>query len=318
MRWLRLPIILIPVLIFAACGSRRPSVEPALPTNTPVPTFTSTPVGPAPATGGGQVSTQTPSQPAATPVPAAATATPQSATVTIGNVLMNVRGGPGTNYNVIGTAAPGQQFRITGKNPGLGDWWQIDFGGQTGWVFGQLVTATNADTVQVALVIPAPPPPTATPIPPPTPVPAPTQPPAPRYAFRIEHQGDCFPNQRSTFFDGFVEDAGGNFKNDVCVHFAFNGPRQTVCTGCPSESGTHGKWGFNPFGVVSEGQTMTKSVGITFEVYVVNCPTNLQPHDRPRNVFTSNDFSDLTPLSEKWSRSFGESTTCSKITFREN
>jgi len=318
MRWLRLPTFLLTVLLVAACGSRSASVEPALSTNTPVPTFTSTPAGAAPGTGGGQVSSQTPSQPAATPAPPAATATPESPMVTIGNVLMNVRGGPGTNYNVIGTASPGQEFRITGKNPGLGDWWQIDYAGRTGWVFGQLVTATNAETVQVALVIPAPPPPTATPVPTSTPIPAPTQPPAPRYAFRIAHQGDCLPNQRSTFFDGFVKDAGGNFKNDVCVHFAFNGPRQTVCTGCPSESGTHGKWGFNPFGVAPEGQTMTKSVGITFEIYVVRCPADLQPNGRPGNVFTSKDFSDLSPLSEIWARSFGESTACSKITFQEN
>lgn len=318
MRWLHSLTYLFTVLMLAACGSRNTSVEPALPTNTPVPTFTATPVGASVGTGGGQVSTPQPqTQPAATPAAPAATATPDTPMATIGNVLMNVRGGPGTNYNVIGTAAPGQRFEITGKNPGLGDWWQINYNGQTGWLYGPLVTATNPQVVQIALVIPAPPPPTATPIPP-TPVPAPTQPPAPRFAFRIDHQGDCFPNQRTTYFDGFVTDAGGNFKNDICVHFAFNGPRQTVCTGCPSESGTHGKWGFNPFGVVPDGQTMTKSIGITFEIFVVNCPANLQPGDRPRNVFTSNDFSDLTPLSEKWTKSIGESTACSKITFRAN
>ncbi len=318
MRWLQTLAFLFTVLLIAACGPRDTVVEPPLPTSSPVPTFTATPVGAAPAASGGQASSQTQVQPTAAPVPQAATATPESPMVTIGNVLMNVRGGPGTNYHVIGSASPSERFEITGKNPGLGDWWQIDFRGQTGWVYGPLVTASNASAVQVALVIPAPPPPTATPIPPPTPVPQPTQPPAPRYDFRIAHQGDCLPNSRSTFFDGFVNDRNGNRKNDVCVHFAFNGPRQTVCTGCPSESGTHGKWGFNPFGVAPEGQTMSNSVGITFEIYVVSCPANLQAPNRPGNVFTSKDWSNLTQLSEKWSRSFGESTACSKITFQEN
>ena len=65
------------------------------------------------------------------------------------NDRINVREGPGTNYAVIGTAAPGNWFDITGKSPGLGDWWQIDIGGRTGWVYAPLVTATNAQSVPV-------------------------------------------------------------------------------------------------------------------------------------------------------------------------
>ena len=60
----------------------------------------------------------------------------------------DVSAGPSTNYAVIGTAAPGQRFDITGKSPGSGDWWQINYGGRTGWVYGPLVTATNAQDVQ--------------------------------------------------------------------------------------------------------------------------------------------------------------------------
>ena len=62
---------------------------------------------------------------------------------------MNVRQGPGTNYPVIDTAAPGETYRITGKSPGRGDWWQISYKGRTGWVYGPLVTATDAESVQV-------------------------------------------------------------------------------------------------------------------------------------------------------------------------
>ena len=56
-----------------------------------------------------------------------ATDTPSSLVpiVTVNN-QMNVREGPGTNYPIIGTAAPGEQYVITGKNPGLGDWWRVN------------------------------------------------------------------------------------------------------------------------------------------------------------------------------------------------
>ena len=74
--------------------------------------------------------------------------TPLTPLVTIDSPI-NVRAGPGTNYAVIGTAAPGEQFAITGKSPGSGDWWQINYDGRTGWVYRPLVTATNAHDVEV-------------------------------------------------------------------------------------------------------------------------------------------------------------------------
>ena len=77
-----------------------------------------------------------------------ATLTPRRPWVTI-DTPVNVREGPGTNYKVIGTAAPGDFYVITGKSPGLGDWWQINIGGRTGWVYGPLVIATNSEGVQV-------------------------------------------------------------------------------------------------------------------------------------------------------------------------
>ena len=108
------------------------------------------------------------SPPTPTPTP-----TSQSPTVTISRA-MNVRAGPGTNYPILGQASPGEQYPISGKNP-AGGWWQIIYGGQYAWLYSPLVTATNPELVQVAPVIPAPPPtpiPTATPVPP-TPVPTP-------------------------------------------------------------------------------------------------------------------------------------------------
>jgi len=80
--------------------------------------------------------------------PPTATLTSMTPWVTIDSPV-NVREGPGTNYVVIGTAAAGAWYEITGKSPGLGDWWQIKIGDQIGWVYGPLVTATNSENVQV-------------------------------------------------------------------------------------------------------------------------------------------------------------------------
>ena len=55
---------------------------------------------------------------------------------------MNVRGGPGTFYPVLGTASAGEQYAITGKNSS-GSWWRINYNEQSGWVFSQLVTASG-------------------------------------------------------------------------------------------------------------------------------------------------------------------------------
>ena len=57
--------------------------------------------------------------------------------------LINVRGGPGTAYQVVGQVSPGQYYAVTGKNED-NDWWQIDFNGQQGWVIDQLVSASGA------------------------------------------------------------------------------------------------------------------------------------------------------------------------------
>ena len=122
--------------------------------------------------------TPTPSPtPPPTPTP---TPTSPSPTVRMSGT-MNLRAGPGTNYPILGQAAAGDQFPISGKNP-AGGWWQIVYGGQYAWVYSPLVTAINPELVPVASIIPTPPPtpipPAATPIPP-TPVPPPVaQPPA--------------------------------------------------------------------------------------------------------------------------------------------
>lgn len=76
---------------------------------------------------------------AATPVPSP-TATPG---VTVVNDFVNLRAGPGTNYDLVGRLNQGQTARVTGKSSD-GQWWQISVEGKTVWVSGQFVQANDA------------------------------------------------------------------------------------------------------------------------------------------------------------------------------
>ncbi len=241
---------LVLALTLAACG---PSAEPPVPTRAPAPTFTPTPDAPAAPVDPGAAATaqaaadaaaqaaQPPAeQPAAeapvaeappTETPAPPTPAP-AAEVTIGSP-MNVRGGPGTNYNIVGAAAVGERYPITGKND-AGDWWQIDFQGQTGWVYGELVTAQNTESVAVAGNIPAPPPPTAAPVvqqpAPQEPAPQPAQPepeqPAPAPAPSTSYQFNkailqrCDPNAGVTYVKGTTY-RNGSPTNGLLVAFSY-------------------------------------------------------------------------------------------------
>lgn len=111
--------------------------------------------------------------PTATPTPE-----PPTATVPAGPSLttltdLNVRAGPGTNYDFVGLLLSGRTADIIGRDEGR-QWWQIRFDpapNGIGWVtadpaFSKAVNVDNIPAVQ------APPPPTDTPTITPTPVPA--------------------------------------------------------------------------------------------------------------------------------------------------
>ncbi|MCB9078448.1 MAG: SH3 domain-containing protein [Anaerolineaceae bacterium] len=96
-------------------------------------------------------------------------------------VNLNVRSGPGADYPVLGSLAPGQSFQINGKNP-EGTWWQVIYppgSGSLAWVSAdtEYSTASSVEAAPIAQ-LPSPPPPTATSTPAPTPTLQPTQPPA--------------------------------------------------------------------------------------------------------------------------------------------
>lgn len=62
---------------------------------------------------------------------------------------MNIRRGPGTDHDVLAVAEAGTELGITGKNLN-GDWWQIDYQGESAWVYAAYVTASHAEEVRVA------------------------------------------------------------------------------------------------------------------------------------------------------------------------
>lgn len=332
-RWLG---ALIAASILVACGS---SAEPAIPTREPAPTFTPTTeiqapgvdpaVAAAAATAAAQAAaTQAPpvaEAPTTAPVEQAApteaptvapTPTVAQNAEAVASSQINVRGGPGTNYNIVGAANAGDRFPITGKNND-GTWWQINYNGQPGWVFGELVTVANVQAVAVAPNIPAPPP-TNTPAPvPPTPVPQPTQPPAAQptaapapqpandnYPFTvIASTAKCAPNAGNSYFSGFVRDQNNNLMNGVCVHIAFYQPRVTKCSGCNGVG--DGIWGFSPFGGPAKG-------GEPIEIFIVPCPSTEMPFGGQTE---QSGFGDLTPQSPKWTHTMNGSEQCTDITF---
>ena len=162
-------------------GAPEPTVTPTAVPREPIPTFTATPEGQEPTATPVVVEIQpttAPVEEATTPPPAepTATETPAAAPKLVVSSPVNVRSGPSTDYGIIGAANPGDQFDLTGKNA-QGDWWQVCcVNGQEGWIFSQLATVENAESVEVAQNIPEPPP---TAVPQPTPVPAATEAPAP-------------------------------------------------------------------------------------------------------------------------------------------
>ncbi|MEZ4868789.1 MAG: SH3 domain-containing protein [Caldilineaceae bacterium] len=108
-------------------------------------------------------------------------ATPVQASKAAANRNANLRGGPGTNFPVVGSVRTGQALAITGRNP-AGDWLQLADGK---WIAAFLVTnapadlsVTGAPTVAAQTVAPTvtsiPPTPLPAPTPTPTPTPAPT------------------------------------------------------------------------------------------------------------------------------------------------
>ncbi|MCJ7551386.1 MAG: L,D-transpeptidase family protein [Anaerolineae bacterium] len=78
------------------------------------------------------------------PTPLPPTPTPVVPRLVVNETNVNVRRGPGTGYEAIGNLTSGAEATITGW---FGGWWLIDYEGQAGYVFGELVTPFDAGAV---------------------------------------------------------------------------------------------------------------------------------------------------------------------------
>jgi uncharacterized protein YraI len=230
-----------------------------------------------------------------------ATPTPEPVRLVINNAILSVRSGPGTNYGIIGQARNGERYGVTGKDT-AGNWYEISFNGQIGWVAARYVVLEGNAGIQVAANIPVPGAQTAQP----STVASPIAPPAPSSPFSLVQGVErCVPDTDNTSFEGFVRTRDNSLMNGVCVHIAFYGPRNTKCSGCDGVD--DGSWGFSPFGDPAPA-------GTTVEIFVVECPSNMPPGGQT----VGSGFGDLTPRSEKWVRTISTSEQCTGITFVAN
>jgi hypothetical protein len=153
--------------------------------------------------------------------------------------LVNVRSGPGTEYDLVGTAATGESFTVIARNA-AGDWWQVCcVAGQNGWVFGELAAVQGAESVAVAADAAAPvaevapaateaapvaPPDAATPVaaaePSPTPAPAALVP----YDPAASSEGNFDPNtqyQITYFHVRGLDENNGGIRDSSAQHLIF-------------------------------------------------------------------------------------------------
>ena len=131
---------------------------------------------------------------------------------------VNIRSGPGLNYNVIGTLNANTAMPVVGRNAS-GSWWQIKTPNDgRGWVANSVVNATHIDGVAVAQA-PPPPEPAAVAAQPaadtsPPPEPQPTE--RPKYQYEPTGWYDDG-NAGLTRFMGDIKDIDGNPVNGAFV-----------------------------------------------------------------------------------------------------
>jgi hypothetical protein len=233
------------------------------------------------ATPGAQPATSTPVS--ATQGPPLDTATPSGASVTL-DVDLNVRMGPGANYERISWLAAGTRVDIIGRNAD-GTWWQIpypDAPGGKAWISGGYGTLSNAAGVPL---VEAPPPPTpAAPVATPTsPPPPPAAPPAYQYT-PTGWYGDT--NYGLTRFIGEIRDRAGNPVNGVYV--------RAVCGTYSTISYPSGPVGWGAIGESSEWPP--GFYDITINTKPVPCMWTLQVVDTDDRVNVKAELSEAVPV----------------------
>lgn len=145
-------IVLPALLVLAACARATPTPDPTtvptataaavvavLPsaTATASSTPTATPTATATASPAPPTATASPTA-TATPTPTVAATLPAAFAVIVRNPV-NLRGGPGEGFDVVGQVISGQRYPVLARNA-AGTWWQIAVDGLAGWVFADLVS----------------------------------------------------------------------------------------------------------------------------------------------------------------------------------
>lgn len=216
-----------------------PTVEPAVLAAT-VEIPTAVPASPTPAPTAEPTATPAPPTPTSVPPTNSPTPEPQNPRV-VADSEVNLRGGPGTGYPVVGRLGKGKETAIIGRNAS-GDWWQVDAPGvKQAWVAGTVVRVLGAiDTVAVAKNIP--PAPTAAPKP--TAAPQPTAiPVAAGPDFKLTVHRLWTVEETGGFLNGtsvncgyqhnlhvYVKDAAGNLLNGVTIR-EVGGVQQELVSG---------------------------------------------------------------------------------------
>ena len=90
------------------------------------------------------------------PVASAPLPEPDQPTAYVTTAVLNLRAGPGINYNIVGQRASGAALAITGRLEGDAGWWQVDDNGSAAWVSAGLVRAAGPLDGVAAVTPPAP------------------------------------------------------------------------------------------------------------------------------------------------------------------
>ncbi len=142
-RWIQAAVagVLLLLLALSLLSEFRPQFIGSLVTAVDSPTGAATPSNP---TAIPEVFPDVASKPTQTPVPEP---------VVLVERNMNIRGGPGTYYPIVGSAQPGDQFPIIARNE-TSDWWRIRYRGTQAWIYAPLVTTANTENATIEVFIP--------------------------------------------------------------------------------------------------------------------------------------------------------------------
>lgn len=196
-----------------------------------------------------------------TAAPAAPTPENTGPSVTPSGSPVNLRTGPGLNYDRVGVLQVGQSLEIVGRNANS-SWWQVATSNGLRWIAASVTTATNVDSS--IPVVAAPPPPTSRPPTNTPPPPAPAQPPAPQQQYTIRNIFGQV-NEAITQVRGDIRDGNNNPVNGVRVRVRSG----AFCT-VSYPSGPPGGYPAGGYDVLLDGRAKNGQ----WQVAVVNGPAD--------------------------------------------